>query len=41
VSGRYFYHQRIRETNPIAVREDAQDALLQACQRLSGVALPI
>jgi len=41
VRGCYFYHQRIRETNPIVEREDARVALLQACQRLSGVALPI
>jgi len=28
VNGRHFYLQRIRETNPIAEREDAQDVLL-------------
>jgi NAD(P)-dependent dehydrogenase (short-subunit alcohol dehydrogenase family) len=40
VSGRYFYHMQPRQPNPIAEREDAQDALIDACQRLSGVALP-
>jgi NAD(P)-dependent dehydrogenase (short-subunit alcohol dehydrogenase family) len=41
VTGRYFYHMRPREPNPIAQREEAQDALLEACERLSGVALPV
>jgi NAD(P)-dependent dehydrogenase (short-subunit alcohol dehydrogenase family) len=40
VSGRYFYHRQPRQPNPIAEREDAQDALIEACQHLSGVALP-
>jgi NAD(P)-dependent dehydrogenase (short-subunit alcohol dehydrogenase family) len=40
VTGRYFYHQRLRDANPVTRREDAQDALLEACQRLSGIALP-
>jgi NAD(P)-dependent dehydrogenase (short-subunit alcohol dehydrogenase family) len=40
VSGQYFYHLRPRAPNP-AVRDLArQDALIAACQRLSGIALP-
>ena len=40
VSGRYFYHMQSRQPNPIVDRIDIQDALLDACARLSGVALP-
>jgi len=40
VSGRYFYHHRLRQPNPIAEREEAQGTLVEACVRLSGVALP-
>lgn len=40
VSGRYFYHMQSRQPNPIVERTDVQDALLDACARLSGVALP-
>ena len=40
VSGRYFYHQRPRETHP-AVRDHAvQDELLARCAALSGTLLP-
>jgi len=39
VSGRYWFHKQARETHP-AVRDPAyQDALLEACARLSGVRL--
>jgi NAD(P)-dependent dehydrogenase (short-subunit alcohol dehydrogenase family) len=40
VTAQYFYHMRPREPNPVAQRQDAQDQLLDACRRLSGVALP-
>ena len=40
VSGRYFYHMQLRQPNRIAEREDVQEALCAACERLSGVALP-
>jgi NAD(P)-dependent dehydrogenase (short-subunit alcohol dehydrogenase family) len=40
VSGRYFYHLRPRAPSPAALREDAQEGLLQACHLLSGIALP-
>ena len=40
VSGEYFYHLRRRAPHP-AVRDPArQDALLEACQRLSGIGFP-
>jgi NAD(P)-dependent dehydrogenase (short-subunit alcohol dehydrogenase family) len=40
VSGRYFYHQRSRETHP-AVRNPAiQDQLLARCAELGGTRLP-
>jgi NAD(P)-dependent dehydrogenase (short-subunit alcohol dehydrogenase family) len=41
VTGQYFYHMRTRAPNPVSRREDAQDRLLEACHRLSGVALPM
>lgn len=40
VTGRYFYHQRPRETHPAATDESVQDGLLGACARLTGVTLP-
>ena len=41
VTGQYFYHMQTRTPNPVSQREDAQDQLLEACHRLSGVALPV
>lgn len=40
VSGQYFYHMKPRPTHPAADDPDVQDRLLDACERLSGVALP-
>jgi NAD(P)-dependent dehydrogenase (short-subunit alcohol dehydrogenase family) len=40
VTGRYFYHQRPRETHPATSDAHFQEALLEECQRLTGVALP-
>jgi NAD(P)-dependent dehydrogenase (short-subunit alcohol dehydrogenase family) len=40
VSGRYFFHQRPRETHPAARARDVQDALLAQCVRLTGTDLP-
>jgi NAD(P)-dependent dehydrogenase (short-subunit alcohol dehydrogenase family) len=37
VSGRYFYHQRLRPVHPAANRVDLQEKLLQECARLSGI----
>jgi NAD(P)-dependent dehydrogenase (short-subunit alcohol dehydrogenase family) len=40
VTGRYFYHQRQRDTHPAARDRSVQDGLLDACARLTGVPLP-
>jgi NAD(P)-dependent dehydrogenase (short-subunit alcohol dehydrogenase family) len=40
VSGRYFYHQRLRDSHPAADRHDVQDGLLATCARLTGVEIP-
>jgi NAD(P)-dependent dehydrogenase (short-subunit alcohol dehydrogenase family) len=39
VTGRYFYHQRLRETHPAASNLEVQEGLLAACAALTGVAL--
>ena len=39
-SGCYFYHQQLREPNPIARDVRVHEALLSECARISGVALP-
>jgi NAD(P)-dependent dehydrogenase (short-subunit alcohol dehydrogenase family) len=41
VTGQYFFHMQLRKPNPVSRREDAQDQLLEACHRLSGIALPM
>jgi NAD(P)-dependent dehydrogenase (short-subunit alcohol dehydrogenase family) len=38
-SGEYFYHQALRAPNPVARDKEAQELLIKACARLSGVAL--
>lgn len=40
-SGRYFYHKRLKAAHPAASDIAVQDGLLDACERLSGVALPV
>jgi hypothetical protein len=40
VSGEYFYHLRRRAPNPVSRDAALQDRLIEACQRLSGIALP-
>ncbi len=40
VTGRYFYHRRPREVHPAAADASVQDAFLDACSELTGVALP-
>jgi NAD(P)-dependent dehydrogenase (short-subunit alcohol dehydrogenase family) len=40
VTGEYFYHMRRRAPNPEAHDETLQEELLEACRRLSGIALP-
>jgi NAD(P)-dependent dehydrogenase (short-subunit alcohol dehydrogenase family) len=40
VSGEYFYHMQKRAPNPEARDKALQDGLIDACRKLSGVALP-
>ena len=40
VSGEYFYHLQKRAPNPDARDKALQDGLIDACRKLSGVALP-
>jgi NAD(P)-dependent dehydrogenase (short-subunit alcohol dehydrogenase family) len=39
-TGNYFYHQKLREPNPIAGDVKFQDKLLTECARISGIAFP-
>jgi NAD(P)-dependent dehydrogenase (short-subunit alcohol dehydrogenase family) len=39
VTGQYFYHMRPRKPNPQAYDTALQDALVDACERISGVKL--
>jgi NAD(P)-dependent dehydrogenase (short-subunit alcohol dehydrogenase family) len=39
VSGRYFYHQTLRDTHPAASDVGVQEGLLRACEQLTGVTL--
>jgi NAD(P)-dependent dehydrogenase (short-subunit alcohol dehydrogenase family) len=39
VTGGYFYHQRIRDVNPVAHNPELQERLLDYCRDLCGVAL--
>jgi len=41
VSGRYFYHKRLRPTHSDASNVKVQDGLLRACEKLTGVELPL
>lgn len=38
-SGEYFYHQQLREPNPIARDVRVQDQFIAECARISGIAL--
>jgi NAD(P)-dependent dehydrogenase (short-subunit alcohol dehydrogenase family) len=40
VTAQYFYHMQPRKPNLVVQREEVQDQLVEACQRLSGIALP-
>jgi NAD(P)-dependent dehydrogenase (short-subunit alcohol dehydrogenase family) len=40
VTGKYFYHRKVRTPNPSARDTDRQEELLAACKRFSGVELP-
>ncbi len=39
VTGRYFYHQGLRDTNPAASRREVQEGLLAECAALTEVVL--
>jgi NAD(P)-dependent dehydrogenase (short-subunit alcohol dehydrogenase family) len=41
VTGKYFFHMRQRTPNPSTHDARRQDALLDACRRLSGVEMPL
>jgi NAD(P)-dependent dehydrogenase (short-subunit alcohol dehydrogenase family) len=40
VTSQYFYHMRIRQPHPATCDVGRQEALIEACERLSGVELP-
>jgi hypothetical protein len=40
VSGAYFYHKARQETNPAARDVASQEALLKACEELTGTPTP-
>jgi NAD(P)-dependent dehydrogenase (short-subunit alcohol dehydrogenase family) len=40
VTGKYFYHRKVRTPNPSARDTDRQEELLAACRRFSGIELP-
>jgi NAD(P)-dependent dehydrogenase (short-subunit alcohol dehydrogenase family) len=41
VTGEYFYHQAHAKTHPDAHNTEVQDALLAACEKLTGTRLPL
>jgi hypothetical protein len=41
VTGKYFYHMRLRAPNPATHDQELQERLLAECNRVSGVDLPI
>jgi NAD(P)-dependent dehydrogenase (short-subunit alcohol dehydrogenase family) len=41
VTGKYFYHMRLRAPSPVTHDPELQDRLLAECKRLSGVDLPV
>ena len=40
VSGRYFFHQKLRDPDPTTKNVERQSMLLDLCQKVSGTALP-
>ena len=40
VSGKYFYHKKIKSYHPAADDLSLQQGLLKACSRISGVTFP-
>ncbi|HEY9049884.1 MAG TPA: SDR family NAD(P)-dependent oxidoreductase [Ohtaekwangia sp.] len=41
VSGKYFYHKKIREHNPVADNIDVQDEFMAYCASVSGTQMPV
>ena len=39
VSGRYFFHQKLRDPDPATKDVERQDLLLDLCRKVSGIAL--
>ncbi len=40
VTGKYFYHMRLRKPHPAVYDADLQERLLEACKQLSGIEMP-
>jgi hypothetical protein len=40
VSGRYFFHQKLRDPDPTTKDVERQSLLLDLCQKVSGTAFP-
>jgi len=40
VSGKYFYHQKEKQCNPIATDVDLQDKFIELCRDLTSVTIP-
>jgi NAD(P)-dependent dehydrogenase (short-subunit alcohol dehydrogenase family) len=41
VSGKYFFHQKLRKADPATMDVELQDRLLDLCSKVSGVALTV
>jgi NAD(P)-dependent dehydrogenase (short-subunit alcohol dehydrogenase family) len=41
VSGKYFYHQKMREPHPATLQEAIQEQFLDQCEKLSGIKFPV
>ena len=41
VSGKYFYHQKLREAHPAAADKNIQEQFLKECENLSGIKFPL
>ncbi|HLL43706.1 MAG TPA: hypothetical protein VK369_11235, partial [Segetibacter sp.] len=41
VSGKYFYHKKLRDYRPEAYDVNLQERFISACSRLSGIKFPI
>jgi NAD(P)-dependent dehydrogenase (short-subunit alcohol dehydrogenase family) len=41
VSGKYFYHKKLRSVHPAAADPAVQDCFIAACERLTGIKFPV